>query len=76
MKKPLPKWPLYLGLFVLYWLHNDLWFWHDPSLVLGLPVGLLYHIGFCAAASVMMFLLVNNAWPRHLKVKERGEQNS
>jgi hypothetical protein len=76
MKKSLPKWSLYLGLAVLYLLHNDLWLWNDPSLVLGLPVGLLYHIGFCAAASVMMFLLVNNAWPRHLQAKGREERKS
>ncbi len=58
---------LYAALFVLYLLHNDLWFWDDASLILGLPVGLFYHLGFCAAASVMMYCLVNYAWPRHLK---------
>ncbi len=70
------KWMLYTGLAVLYLLHNDLWFWKDPSLVAGLPVGLLYHIGFCVAASVMMMLLVNNAWPRHLKAKGPEESKS
>jgi hypothetical protein len=76
MKKPFPKWTLYAGLAVLYLLHNDLWYWDDSSLVLGLPVGLLYHIGFCVAASVMMMLLVNNAWPRYLKAKNPEERQS
>jgi hypothetical protein len=61
---------LYLGLFALYLLHNDLWLWDDPSLVLGLPVGLLYHIGFCFAATVLMILLVNYAWPSELDSEE------
>lgn len=76
MKKAFPKWTLYLGLLVLYMLHNDLWLWNDPRLVAGLPVGLLYHVGFCVAASVMMLLLVNNAWPRHLKAKGQEERES
>ena len=70
------KWMLYTGLVILYLLHNDLWLWNDQSLALGLPVGLLYHIGFCVAASVMMMLLVNNAWPRRLKAKGQEERES
>jgi hypothetical protein len=54
---------LYLAVFVLYVMHNDLWLWHDPSIVMGLPIGLLYHVAYCAAAIVMMILLVNLAWP-------------
>ena len=61
---------LYLGLFALYLLHNDLWLWDDPSLVLGLPVGLLYHIGFCFAATVLIILLVIYAWPSELDSEE------
>ena len=62
---------LYAVLFVLYLLHNDLWFWHDSRFVLGLPVGLFYHICFCLAAAVLMALLVTCAWPGHL---DRGEE--
>ena len=69
MKSRISSWTLYLGLFVLYLLHNDLWFWHDSSLVLGLPIGLMYHFVFCGVASVMMFLLAKYAWPRHLEVE-------
>ncbi|MDH3404289.1 MAG: DUF3311 domain-containing protein [Acidobacteriota bacterium] len=35
-------------------LHNDLWWWNDPRLVLGLPVGLAYHLAFCLAATLVM----------------------
>jgi hypothetical protein len=68
MKKPFPRWTLYAGLVVLYLLHNDLWYWNDATLVFGLPIGLLYHFGFCVAASLLLFLLVTHAWPKHLEV--------
>lgn len=64
---------LYGALFVLYWLHNDLWLWNDGSLVFGMPVGLVYHFGFCVAACVMMYLLVTYAWPDHLEVDDHKE---
>jgi hypothetical protein len=64
---------LYLGLVVLYLLHNDLWYWHDTSLVLGIPVGLFYHIAFCLTASGLLYLLVTYAWPRHLEVETEEE---
>ena len=53
---------LYLLLFLLYLLHNDLWFWHDDRILFALPIGLLYHVGFCVAAALMMWLLVGHAW--------------
>jgi hypothetical protein len=64
---------LYLGLFVLYLLHNDLWLWNDGRMIAGIPVGLLYHIAFCVAASVMMFLLVRYSWPNYLEVEFKDE---
>ena len=60
---------LYLALFLLFLLHNDLWLWEDPSLFIGLPVGLVYHIGFCGVVSVVMVLLVRFAWPHHLETE-------
>ena len=72
MKSSLYRRALYLALFVLYLLHNDIWLWRDPRLVLGLPVGLLYHIGFCVAAALLMALLVEYAWPRHLEAGDEG----
>ncbi len=57
---------LYLALLALYLLHNDLWLWRDGSRLLGLPVGLTYHVLYCVAASVLMALLVRWAWPEEL----------
>jgi len=61
---------LYAALAALYLLHNDLWLANDPALVWGLPVGLLYHVGFCVAASVVLALLVTKAWPDDLEVSD------
>lgn len=60
------RWVLYLAMVVLYVLHNDLWYWDDAQLVLGLPVGLTYHIFFCVVVAGVMGLLVRYAWPRDL----------
>ena len=53
----------YGALVVLYVLHNDLWFWNDAGRVLGLPVGLAYHVLFVAAVVLTMWWLVRCAWP-------------
>ena len=66
MSRPFRRRILYLVWIALFILHNDLWLWNDSSLLLGLPVGLLYHAGFCLAAAVLMGLLVTYAQPRHL----------
>ena len=63
---------LVLVFVVYYLLHNDLWFWDDPRLVLGLPVGLLYHVLYCVGASVFLLLLTKYAWPENLESGERG----
>jgi hypothetical protein len=62
--------PLYAALVLLYLLHNDLWNWNDPTLVFGLPVGLVYHIGFAVATSIVLSLLVIYAWPDYLEVPD------
>lgn len=56
------RWILYLLVVVLFILHNDFWFWGTSQIVIGLPVGLLYHILFCFAASVLMYSLVRFVW--------------
>ncbi len=66
---------LYFVLIALYLLHNDLWLWNNPRLLAGIPVGLVYHMGFCVAASLLMLALVRRAWPRHLAT-EREDHNS
>ena len=52
------KWLFYCLLVLLFLLHNDFWLWNTPQLILGLPVGLLYHIGFCLAVTVLMAIFV------------------
>lgn len=37
---------------------HDLWWWDDPTRVLGVPIGLAYHVAFCfAVAAVMAWFL-------------------
>ena len=67
MRKTFPQWILYIALVVLFLLHNDFWLWDNSKRVMGLPIGLLYHIGFCAAAAILMVLVINYAWPQHLR---------
>jgi hypothetical protein len=57
---------LYLALVGLYLLHNDFFLWYDECLINGIPSGLLYHIVYCFAASLLMFLLIKFAWPTQL----------
>lgn len=59
---------LYLAIVVMYLLHQDFWFWDDATLVFGVvPVGFLYHIVYCFAASALLFALTRLAWPSHLE---------
>jgi hypothetical protein len=44
-------------------MHNDLWFWDNPTLVFGIPIGLFYHIIYCFVASVLLWSLIKYAWP-------------
>jgi hypothetical protein len=66
----------FAALILLFFLHNDFWFWYDTRLVLGLPVGLLYHVIYCVAASILMYALVRFAWPESLEVDPVEEQES
>ena len=47
---------------------DDIWWWEDRSLVLGMPIGLTYHIALCLAAALIMALLVRYTWPSELDV--------
>jgi hypothetical protein len=64
---------LYTTLVVMFLLHNDFWLWSDGRIVVGLPVGLLYHIVYAVVTSVLMFLIVRFAWPY---LAERGDSGS
>ena len=75
MSRPIARRLAYAGLALLYLLHNDLWLWNDPRLVLGLPIGFVYHIGYCVAASLLMLLLVLRAWPAGLAAEDLQEDD-
>ena len=54
------KYGPYAALLVLFILIYDVWFWNDPRLLLGLPIGLTYHILLAFASAGVLALLV--AW--------------
>ncbi|HEV8368069.1 MAG TPA: DUF3311 domain-containing protein [Pyrinomonadaceae bacterium] len=60
---------LVIAVIALYALHQDFWFWRTAHpLVFGfVPIGLFYQACFSGAASLLMWLLVKNAWPVHLE---------
>jgi len=66
---------LVLAVLLLYALHQDVWLFRSARpLVLGfVPVGLVYHAGYCAAVSLLMWLLVRFAWPSHLEDGSDGD---
>ena len=45
-----------LALVVLFALHHDLWWWDADDRVLGLPIGLTWHVVLCFAVAVTMAL--------------------
>lgn len=61
---------LYVLLVVLCALRIDLWLWNDAQIVLGLPVGLTYHVLYCFAMTGVMALLVRYAWPAGVEGEE------
>src|SRR5688572_13991337 len=60
---------LAFAVLVLYVLHQDVWFWRQARpLVFGfMPIGLFYHACYAVAAALLMWLLVQYAWPGHLE---------
>jgi len=60
---------LVIAVVALYVLHQDIWFWRTAHpLVFGfVPIGLFYQGCFSIAASLLMWLLVKQAWPAHLE---------
>src|SRR6266849_5653637 len=67
------KWLLTLMVVLVFLLHQDLWFWHDRTLVMGfLPIGLAYHAVYSILAAIMMAVLVRFAWPGHLEDDATG----
>ena len=58
---------------VLAVLHQDVWYWDDPRLVLGfLPVGLAYHAAYSVMCGIVWALAVRFAWPDELEAFATG----
>ena len=65
---------IYIALVLAFLLRHDFWQWSNPTLIAGLPVGLLYHVLFCFGVALLMAILVRFAWPEWLSVK--GSRNN
>ena len=67
---------LVVAVIALYILHQDIWFWRTAHpLVFGfVPIGLFYQACFSIAASLLMWLLVKQAWPAHLEREIEGRE--
>jgi hypothetical protein len=65
---------IYGAAIVLAVLHQDFWYWDDPTLVWGgvMPIGLAYHLIFSIVSGVLWSLAVVFAWPHGVEeeVKE------
>ncbi len=65
------KWLLSGLVLLVAVVHQDTWFWTDKTLVFGfLPIGLVYHLGYCLLAAATMAVLVKWAWPSELEAVE------
>lgn len=64
------RYAVYALLLVLYALHTDVWYWDDASIVLGLPIGVTYHVLWTLVVSAAFWLAVQYAWPDDLEVPE------
>jgi hypothetical protein len=66
------KFLIFVFIALVYAAHQDFWNWKSSGpLVFGfLPIGLAYHAGFSVLCAIMMAVLVNVAWPKHLEADE------
>lgn len=65
-----------MALVLLAILHQDVWFWDDPSLVLGfLPIGLAYHLGYSVVTALVWCLVLKYAWPGDLEIYAEAKDN-
>ena len=53
---------------VMFFLHQDFWWWDNEALVLGfIPIGLAYHGLFSIACAGLGWLTIQYAWPVSLE---------
>jgi len=48
-------------------LHTDVWYWDDPRMVLGAPIGFTYHVLWTVVVTGAFWLAVRYAWPTELE---------
>lgn len=70
MSRQTKIWPLSV-LLVLLILFFNIWMWDNDTLILGLPINLLYHVGLCVLTTLCMLVIVRLAWPHHLDMENR-----
>jgi len=63
-----PRWVLLL-IPILVLVFANFWLWESDSLIFGLPVNLLYHIGFCVLVAAVILVVDKRAWPPYLDKK-------
>lgn len=65
-------WGLVILLLVI---HQDFWYWDDPTLVFGfVPIGLFFHAMISIAASFTWFLATIFCWPSDLEQETLAAQ--
>ena len=69
---------VYIFFVLLFFIHQDFWFWDNGNLIMGfIPIGLIYHIGYSIIAAIAWFLAIKYAWPSHLEsFSEQGEDST
>ncbi len=65
------RWWIGIGLIVLFIVRIDLWLFDAADLVVGLPVGLAYHLTFCFVVAAFFACVVKFAWPHGLDTSTR-----
>ena len=55
----IPKLLFFAIALLLFALRQDFWLAADSRIVLGLPIGLLYHLGYCLLISAVLAFLVS-----------------
>ena len=48
-------------------LHTDVWYWDDPRMVLGAPIGFTYQVLWTLIVTGAFWLAVRYAWPTELE---------
>ena len=58
-------WSLFI---ILFFLHQDFWWWNESQLIFGfMPIGLAYHAAFSIACAGLGALAIRYAWPHDLE---------